>query len=118
MGASFTVSIEWDKASLKNLQAELEKRQDLTPFQEVVKVNGVRLLNKTTANAPIDTGTLNRSMELDMESGGLTAKVTPQTEYAAYVEYGTRFMNAQPYLRPAFDTVKQQFIADLKKLME
>lgn len=118
MGGSFTISIEWDKASLEDLQAELRDRQNLVQFRNIVAANGARLLNKATANAPIDTGTLNRSMTMDFEDAGLTATVTPAVEYAAYVEYGTRFMDAQPYLRPAFDAVKPQFIADLKKRME
>lgn len=70
------------------------------------------------AEAPIDTGTLMRSITMGTDSDGLTATVTPAAEYAAYVEYGTRFMAAQPYLRPAFEAVKPQFIAGLKKLME
>lgn len=118
MGGSITIGIKWDEASLRKLQTELEKRQDLTPFRDVVKANGARLQRKTMANAPFDTGTLMRSITLNMEDDCLTAIVTPEAEYAAYVEYGTRFMNAQPYLKPAFDTVKQRFIADLEELMK
>lgn len=112
------MSIKWDEASLRTLQSELEKRQDLTPFRSVVAANGSKLQRKAMAKAPIDTGTLMRSITMDTEDDGLTATVTPAAEYAAYVEYGTRFMAAQPYLRPAFDAVKPQFIADLKKRME
>lgn len=118
MGGSFTISIKWDEASLKTLQSELEKRQELTPFQSVVAANGSKLQRKAMAKAPIDTGTLMRSITMDTKDDGLTATVTPEAEYAAYVEYGTRFMAAQPYLRPAFETMRPRFIADLRKLME
>lgn len=30
-----------------------------------------------------------------------TYRVTADTEYAVYVEFGTRYMEAQPYMRPA-----------------
>ena len=40
----------------------------------------------------------------------------PTAEYAAYVEYGTRYMNAQPYMRPSYTAQKEQFKSDLKKL--
>ncbi len=35
-----------------------------------------------------------------------TVHVGTNVEYAPYVEYGTRRMRAQPYLRPALDTQK------------
>jgi len=33
--------------------------------------------------------------------GSATYRVKADTEYAVYVEYGTKHMSAQPYLRPA-----------------
>ena len=48
----------------------------------------------------------------------MTAEVEPTADYAPYVEYGTRFMEAQPYLKPAFDDQKEKFKRDMKKLVE
>ena len=67
---------------------------------------------------PRDTGTLSRSITLEMTDGGMTAEVAPHTNYAAYVEYGTRFMDAQPYMRPAYMQESARFKADLAKLMK
>jgi HK97 gp10 family phage protein len=36
--------------------------------------------------------------------------------YGAYVEYGTRYMAAQPYFRPAVEEAKRQFIADMRQV--
>ena len=49
---------------------------------------------------------------------GLTAEVAPHTNYAGYVEWGTRFMNAQPYVRPAYMQESERFKEDLSKLMK
>ena len=48
----------------------------------------------------------------------MTARVAPTAEYSEYVEYGTRFMESQPYMRPAFGEQKQQFKSDMQKTCE
>ena len=58
-----------------------------------------------------------RSIGIDISDGGMTATVEPTAEYAPYVELGTRFMEAQPYLKPAFEEQKKQFEKDLQKLV-
>lgn len=52
---------------------------------------------------PVDTGRLRSSIthELDTDARGLVAFVGTNVEYARFVEFGTRFMAAQPYLRPS-----------------
>ena len=98
------------------LSAALMRKAGLDAVKTVVRANGTRLQQRTKLRAPIDTGTLFRSIDLQIKDGGLSAVVQPHTEYAAYVEFGTRKMAAQPYVKPAFNTVKAQFIADLQKL--
>jgi hypothetical protein len=43
----------------------------------------------------------------EWEDGG-GYKVTVGANYGVYVEYGTRYMAGQPYLRPAVDKTKAQ----------
>lgn len=80
-------------------------------------------------NAPVGTpestgipgyigGTLKRSIGIEITDGGMSAEVEPTAEYAPYVELGTRFMDAQPYLAPAFNDQKEKFKKDMKKLVE
>ncbi len=54
---------------------------------------------------PIDTGLLQSSIDTVIEETGKTivGRVAPHTDYAGFVEYGTRYMAAQPYMRPALD---------------
>ena len=93
------------------LSAALMRKTNLDAVKTVVRANGTRLQQWTKLRAPVDTGTLFRSIDLQIKDGGLSAVVQPHTEYAAYVEFGTRKMAAQPYVKPAFNTVKAQFIA-------
>lgn len=47
-------------------------------------------------------GTLRSSLTWELvQESGLSAKVGTNVEYGPYVELGTRYMRAQPYLRPA-----------------
>ncbi|MFC5947074.1 HK97-gp10 family putative phage morphogenesis protein [Pseudonocardia lutea] len=49
--------------------------------------------------APVDTGELRESITAEVH--GTTGTVKATAEHAAYVELGTRYQSAQPYLRPA-----------------
>ena len=80
------------------------------------KSNGAALQESAQRKVPVDTGNLKRSIGLEIRDSGLTAEVEPTAEYAAYVEYGTRYMNAQPYMRPSYTAQKEKFKSDLKKL--
>jgi len=80
----------------------------------------IRVTSEAKSLAPTDKGLLRNSVmyKTSLETGGITEgeniSVTPKknegyvgsnTEYATYQEYGTRKMDAQPYLRPAVDIV-------------
>lgn len=110
------------------LEAKLKRNMNLGAVRTAVRKNGADLQTKAQENAPVGTpqstgipgyvgGTLKGSVELDITDGGLTAEVEPTADYAAYVEYGTRFMEAQPYLKPAYDEQKKKFIKDLNELV-
>lgn len=103
---------------LKELQKGLVKSTNLNGVRRVVQQNGSELQRKAQTKAAVDTGTMKRSIGLELSDGGLTATVEPTAEYAAYVEYGTRFMESAPYVRPAFREQKAQFKRDLEKLVK
>lgn len=103
---------------VRELQKKLKQNAVLDDVKQVVKHNGSELQTKAQRNAPVDTGNLKRSTGLGIRDKGMTAEVEPTAEYAPYVEYGTRFMNAQPFVGPAFHEQKEKFIKDLKKLVE
>lgn len=102
---------------IAKLDKGLKKRMDLNAVKTVVRKNGADMQVKSQRNAPVDTGNLKRSIDLEISPNGLKATVEPKAEYAAYVELGTRKMEAQPYLKPAFEEQKKQFEKDLQKLV-
>ena len=100
------------------LRKKLQQNSKLDAVKRVVKMNGAELQAKAQRNAPVDTGTLKRSISLVLRDGVLTAESEATAEYAPYVEWGTRFMNAQPFMRPAYYAQKEQFKRDLNKIVK
>ena len=67
---------------------------------------------------PVDTGVLKGSIEADV--GEFYATIAPNTDYAAYVEFGTYKMAAKPYMLPAadinapiFETAMEEILGNL-----
>lgn len=62
------------------------------------------------------TGFLKRSIYAYSEDNDLTGVVTHGAHYGGYVEMGTRYMAAQPYLRPALKAVSPRFLSAVAKI--
>ncbi len=106
---------------LDELEAKLKPNATLNDVKRIVRKHGAELQNKMQDKADFTkgyaTGQTKRSIGLEITDGGFTAASGPTTEYAEYLEYGTRFMEAQPFVRPALNEQKDKFIGDLQKLM-
>lgn len=106
---------------LKELQKALIDKAKLDDVKRIVSHNGSQLQRKMQNKADFkkgyQTGQTKRSIQLEIKDGGFTAEVGPETEYSPYLEYGTRFMDAQPFIKPAHDEQEEKFKRDLDKLM-
>ena len=98
----------------ESVLAKLEKLADKSAVSRIVAQNGAEMQQEAMKEVKVDTGTLQRSIRLDLKDEGMTAEVSANTEYAAYLEYGTRFMAARPYLRPALNKQAEKFKKDLE----
>lgn len=61
-------------------------------------------------------GDTKKSISVNITDNGLTAEVGSGMEYTPYIEYGSRFVEAEPVVRPAFNKHKDNFIEDIRKL--
>ena len=101
----------------------LKRNIELEAARTVVKRNTSRLQKdmqrQTFASFKkgYTVGDTRKSITLSIENDGLTGKVTPTTEYSQYVEYGTRFMEAEPFVKPSFERISEQFKQDMDKLV-
>lgn len=106
---------------LDELQKALKDNVTMDDVKRVVRHNGQELQRKIQQNADFTrgyaTGQTKRSVDLQIKDGGMTADSGPTTEYSPYLEYGTRFMDAQPFVRPAYTEQKAKFNRDMQKLV-
>lgn len=107
---------------LDKLQKKLKDNVTLNDVKRVVQHNGAELQTKMQDKADFKmgyaTGETKRSIGLEIKDSGMSAEVGPETEYSPYLEYGTRFMSAQSFVRPAFNEQKEKFKRDMSKLMK
>lgn len=105
------VDVRLDTHKLKALKAELEP-------------NAQAILDKVTFdveadakdNAPVRTGFLKNSGSSVI--GRLANIVQFTAEYAFFVEFGTRFMRARPFLIPAVEKNRKAFLSAWKQLVK
>jgi len=88
------------------------------PVRQIVKKHSTNINRHAQKQAPVDTGELRRSIRTEYQDGGLTGVTRAGAHYAPYVEYGTRFMTAQPFMRPAFYNSAWDFKEELEKLVK
>lgn len=109
---------------LNAMQKRLIAKANPSAIKKIVRINGAEMTEKAQRKAPVSTektnphgahGQLRRSISISIEEDGMAVVVRAGTEYAEYVEKGTRFMKKQPYMKPAFDDQKPRFLRDLKK---
>jgi HK97 gp10 family phage protein len=87
---------------------ELAEMDGVEAAYEAAKI----IAQKASALAPIDTGFLAENISAEMTpEGGEVISIAP---YTMHVEFGTRFMAAQPFLRPAMDEYARDIGAAVK----
>lgn len=99
------------------LQKKLRKNATLADVKFIVKSNGASMTSNSQRLAPVDSGYLKRNILQEVSSDGLESTTEPKNvDYAGYVENGTRFQTAQPFVKPAFDVQKKVFLNDMERL--
>lgn len=84
------------KAALARVNAEL-----LAASPAASRAGGEVLARAMMAKAPRNTGRMASGITVSIE--GATAKVGSDVPYARFVEFGTRYMGAQPFEQGAAD---------------
>ena len=106
---------------LDELEKKLKSNVTMEDVKRVVRHNGSELQRRMQSKADFkkgyQTGTTKRSIDLEIKDGGFTAESGPETEYSPYLEYGTRFMEAQPFISPALEEQATEFQSDMQKLV-
>ena len=123
-------NIRFELKGLDKLQAKLQRVAKMEEVERIVEKNGEAMQKKAVKNAQFKghyrgkkfikpTGATKKSISVNSSKiDRFKYRVAPGTDYAAYVELGTRKMSAQPFIKPAFDNQKKLFKRDLERLVK
>ena len=109
---------------LDDFERVLKDNVTMDDVKRIIKVNGDRLnryMKEQTTHAYVkgySTGDTAGSINTEVRDGGLTVAVGATMNYDPYVEYGTRYMSAEPILDPSLERVRPQFLGDLEKVTD
>ena len=103
---------------LDELQGKLRRNATKDDVKRVVLTNGAQMTNNAQRLAPVDTGRLAGSINLTLEDDGMTAAVRDGVNYGAYVNFGTRFMPAQPFMTSSLQFQAERFKRDMGMLVK
>jgi HK97 gp10 family phage protein len=87
-------------------QAKLLSPKDTGRLAASITVQGRREGTQVEAASKYGLGTEESITAIKRPSSGSEVLVGTNVEYAPYMEFGTIFTNAQPFLRPALDLAK------------
>ena len=112
-----------DLDGLYALLAKLDRMDDEIEDDvgEIVKNNTIELTGRTVRNANFTkgyaTGFTRRNIETNMVDK-LHGKTISKSGHSGFLEYGTRYMDAQPFLFPSVNAQRPKFLADLERLVK
>jgi HK97 gp10 family phage protein len=77
---------------------------------------GNTIKQRAAGMAPVDSGDLARSIRAEFHGEEIT--VGAYVPYAGFMEYGTIYVSASPYLRPALEASTAQIVEEYRKDVE
>src|SRR5699024_6609308 len=83
----------------------------------IVKRNTSQAQQTAMRLGEVDPGFMKRPITRRIDVTGLAGYITAGAEYSPYVEFGTRYMDSQPFMRPAAREQAPIFMNDLRNLI-
>ena len=88
-------------AALGRIRSEVAQEMDAA---------GAEMEDLAKSIVPVRTGFLQSTIYHQVDESNLAKDFGATADYASYVEFGTRTMAAQPFIRPAFDANQQRLL--------
>lgn len=110
------VEVKFDKKGFDELAKALDSDRIHRQAEKIITYHTSDLHTRSQRKVPVRTGHLKRSGIVRTNPEKLEGRVKYSADYAGYVEKGTRYMDAQPYLEPALNEVKPALIKDMARL--
>lgn len=116
MANEITIKVNGIPEALAMLKKYQKKKREEIKNELIIGAFKIEGLAKETV--PFDTGRLSGSITTDdVNIGILIMRVGTAVTYAPYVEFGTKHMEARPYLFPAFFSYENDIIKAIGKVL-
>ena len=118
------MAINYKLDGMSKLQKELMQRVSKDKVVSVVKRNTTQMQQTAMSKASstytrgYSTGDTKKSIGISFENSGMSGITGMGQSYNPFTEKGTRFMAAEPLLKPTFNSQKTKFKSDLEKLLK
>lgn len=112
MARGFNVKV----VGVERVVGKLRKNATMDDVKNVVKSNVSEMTNNAQRLAPVDTGHLKGSTIATI--GDLEGSTDVGAHYGGYVNNGTRFMGARPFLTNAFELQAENFRREMEMLVK
>lgn len=113
------ISVSLDRASVIKTLKGFKNYDQRTQKKLLTELSytAIDVEREAKLKAPVDTGRLRASGNRKSFKGGKTWQVIFSTSYAFFVEFGTKFQKAQPFLFPALKTNEKKLRKAFKKIV-
>ncbi len=119
MSVEVTIENEGDIVRLmQTLPADIFER-----VQQVLMNGAVRIAERARELVPVRTGHLLASIRAELGNGEVEGetfdpvRVTADTPYASFVEFGTSRMEAEPFLGPATEEIEPEILEEVDTIL-
>ena len=106
------VSVKVDIEKLSKFNNELDDK-----IKTVVQIAARNIerdaKQRMTDQDAVDTGATRNGIFVDPGTPSFSQRIGPVTEYAPFIEFGTRYMAARPYMIPALEKERNRFLEAL-----
>jgi HK97 gp10 family phage protein len=115
MATTFSVEIQ----NADNLISRFQNIADSLPREigNALTDSAESIVDNAQANAPVDTGYL-RDHIIITQNTDEEVTIESQADYSVYVEFGTRYMDAQPYFMPAVEAGQAQLLTNIENAID
>lgn len=112
MAKGFNIKV----VGVERVVGKLRKNATMDDVKNVVKSNVTEMTRNAQRLAPVDTGHLKGSIVASIDD--LEGSTDVGAHYARYVNDGTRYMGARPFLTSSFDLQAENFRREMKMLVK
>ena len=117
MANEITIKVNGIPEALDMLKKYQRRKKE--QIKDELRIGAFKIEGLAKETVPFDTGRLSGSITIDdSDIKVLVERVGSDVSYAPYVEFGTKHMEARPYLFPAFFSYENDIIKAIGRILK